>query len=110
MNGGLIRRNGRQIGLGNPPIFDVEALALARRDENNFRGCRCDAKKNNCNRECGRVVHYLLIRDYLRLHRGGVGRGSGVGRDRGVGLGLGVGVGVGVTFAPDCTSNDPMSM
>ena len=44
------------------------------------------------------------------FHRGGVGRGCGVTRGRGVELGLGVGVGVGVTFAPDCTSNDPMSM
>ena len=30
LNGGLIRRDGRQIGLGHPPIFAVKALALAR--------------------------------------------------------------------------------
>jgi len=30
LNRGLIQRDGRKIGLGNPPIFAVESLALAR--------------------------------------------------------------------------------
>ena len=94
-------------------MFAVIVSTFARRFKRDWRRSgrwRTSNESNRSNRERCRVLHHLLIRDYLRLHRGGVGRGSGVGRDRGVGLGLGVGVGVGVTFTPDCTSNDPMSM
>jgi hypothetical protein len=55
------------IGLGDPPIFAVEALALARRNENDFRGCRCDAEKNNSNnrerhpRHGDRFIYHFLV-------------------------------------------------
>jgi hypothetical protein len=48
LNGGLIRRDRRLIGLSDPPGFAVESLAFTGRDENDFRRCRRGAKKRNC--------------------------------------------------------------
>ena len=80
-------------------IVSSDLLFLIRENKNDFGGCRCDAKKNDCNSERCRVVHTHLAKCGF-LH-GGVGRGCGVGRGLGVTLGAGVadGVGVGVSVA-----------
>ena len=53
------------IGFGNSPVFAVESLALARGNKNDFRGCRCDAKKSDSNRKRGarhraRSYHFVI--------------------------------------------------
>ena len=63
LNRGFIRWDRRQIGLGDPPIFAVESLAFARRDKNDFRGCRSDAKKNDRERgprHCASSYHFVI--------------------------------------------------
>jgi hypothetical protein len=51
LNSGLIHRNRRKIGLGNPPIFAVESDALAWRDETYFWCCRFGEYRRNDKRE-----------------------------------------------------------